>query len=301
MIEGLLDEIGAAVDPVHDLQRPAFAGVFGRTIAQPGPEGRGLLGVAEAEQRVDGERPVPDPGIAVVPVALAALLLGQPGGGRGDQGAGGRVGHQLERDRRAGDHLPPPSGVGGPVQPVAPEERGLVGQPLGLLGWHQPGRAPHGLQHHAADLACPQRPRPPHPVASALQRDVRVLDAGSLWCDAMHGQLQPVGLEHPAAVGELQLVCGTPVVEARLDLHREPHGAAYHPDVAHQPVPVGCPALGDGHEVVYLADPVGGHEPGDQDRGVGQVQLLGHVVVPVRPDLEEAAAVGIEQRCEHAG
>jgi len=186
------------------------------------------------------------------------------------------------------------------MQPVTPEARGLVGQPLGLLGCHHPGRTPHGLQHDAADVAFAQRPRPPHPVGIPLQRDSRVLDGGSRRCDAVHGQLQPIGLEHPAAVGELQLVRCAAVVEARLDLDGEPHGAAHHLDVAHEPVPVGRPALGHRHEVVYLADPVRGHEPGDQDRGIGQVQLLAHVVVPVGPDPEEPTTVGVEQRREHA-
>ena len=153
-----------AVDPVHDLQRPgAVAGLLGRR----GPAAicrtaAASSGVAQAEQRVDGERAVPDPGVAVVPVALAADLLGQPGGRRRDQRAGRRVGHQLERHRRAGHHLAPAAGVGRPVQPVAPEARGLVGERLRLLGRDQPlRRAAHRLQHDAADLALAQRPGPP--------------------------------------------------------------------------------------------------------------------------------------------
>src|SRR5262249_9156281 len=41
VVEGLLDQVGAAVDPVHDLQWPALPGVLGRAIAQPGPKRRG--------------------------------------------------------------------------------------------------------------------------------------------------------------------------------------------------------------------------------------------------------------------
>ena len=301
MIEGVLDQIGAAVDPVHDLQRPAFAGVLGGAVTQPHPERRGLLDVAQAQQRVDGERTVPNPGVAVVPVPLAALLLGQPGGRRGDQRAGRGVGHQLERHGRAGDHLPPPSLVGRPGQPRAPEPGGIVGQPLRLLRGHPPRLAAHPLQHHAAGLPLAQRPGPSHPVAVPLDRDARVLDRHPVRCDGIRRQGHAIGLEDAAVLVVLDLVRGAAVVEARLEFDGEPHRAPDHPDVPHQVMAVGYPAPGDRHEVVYLTDPVRGHEPGDQDRGVRQVQLLAHVVVPVGLDREIAPAVGVEQRGEHAG
>ena len=48
------------------------AAVLDQPVADPLAEGGGLADVAEAEQRVDRERGVPDPGVAVVPVPLAA-------------------------------------------------------------------------------------------------------------------------------------------------------------------------------------------------------------------------------------
>ena len=48
--------------------------------------------------------------------------------------------------------------------------------------------------------------------------------------------------------------------------------------------------LDDRHEVEYLADPVRRHEPRDQHRGIGEVQLLGHVTIAGRLDAEKAAA-----------
>ena len=78
VIEDLLGQVGGAVDPVHDLERAArVARMLGGAVAQPVDEPLRLVGEAEAEQRVDGERAVPDPGVPVVPVPLAALLLGQ--------------------------------------------------------------------------------------------------------------------------------------------------------------------------------------------------------------------------------
>jgi len=131
-------------------------------------------------------------------------------------------------------------------------------------------------------------------------RDPGVLHGGSLGQDAVQRQLHAVRGEDRPVLGDVQLVRLARVVEARLDLDREPHHAADHADVADQPVPVGCRAAGDRHEVVYLADAVRGHEPGDQDRGVRQVELLGHVVVAVRRDPVEATPFGIQQRCEYA-
>src|SRR3712207_8173599 len=55
----------------------------------------------QREQGVDRERRVPYPGVAVVPVALAADLLGQAGRRCRDEAAGGGVGQELERDRRS--------------------------------------------------------------------------------------------------------------------------------------------------------------------------------------------------------
>jgi hypothetical protein len=48
-------------------------------VPEPSAEGRGLIGVAEPEQRVHGEGGVAYPGEAVVPVALAAHLFGEGG------------------------------------------------------------------------------------------------------------------------------------------------------------------------------------------------------------------------------
>lgn len=39
---------------------------------------------------------------------------------------------------------------------------------------------------------------------------------------------------------------------------------------------------------MHLADPIGGHEPRDQDRGIRQVELPAHVIVPVRQGREHA-------------
>ena len=149
VLERLLLEVGGAVHPVHDVQRAAVAArPLGDPVPQPAAELRRLLGEPQPQQRVDGERGVAHPGVAVVPVTLAADLLGQAGGRRGHQPAGRGVGHQLQRDRRALQHLPPAPGVGGAAEPGAPERDGLVEQRPDLGQPDLPRRPGGGrLQH----------------------------------------------------------------------------------------------------------------------------------------------------------
>ena len=81
VVELVLVEVRRAVDPVHDLQRTLHvARALPDAGADPPDEGLRLLGEAQVEQRRDRERAVADPGVAVVPVALAPDLLGQARG-----------------------------------------------------------------------------------------------------------------------------------------------------------------------------------------------------------------------------
>ena len=190
VVEGLLVQVGGAVDPVHDLQRPGpLAGLLLDPVAQPAHERRGLLGEPESEQRMDREGGVPDPGVAVVPVALAADLLGQAGGGRGDQGAGRGVGHQLEGDGRAVDHLPPAAPVGRAGQPAPPEPGRLGEHGQQLLG----GQMPWWRRRRPT-------PAPPRPTCPAC----RVSVAAHVVAVPLAGPARPVQ-------GQLQCsACGTP-------------------------------------------------------------------------------------------
>ena len=82
-----LGEVVLAADPVHDLQRALARPSAGRA----GHERDEVLGLVRAGadvQRLERQAGVADPGVAVVPVALAADRLGQRGGRRGDDRAG---------------------------------------------------------------------------------------------------------------------------------------------------------------------------------------------------------------------
>ena len=98
VVAGRLGQVAAAVDAVHDLERP----VVGRLDV--GDELHELVGLpveVEPVQRVERERRVAHPGVAVVPVALAARRLRQRRREGRDRRTGRHVGEALDRERRA--------------------------------------------------------------------------------------------------------------------------------------------------------------------------------------------------------
>ena len=124
VIAGGLRQVAPAVDPVHDLQR---AGLGRLEVGDELHELVGLPVQVQEVQRLQGERGVAHPGVAVVPVALAAGRLGQRGGQRRHGGPGRHVGEALDGQCRALDRVAPAVvGHPRPSQPGAPEPRGGV-------------------------------------------------------------------------------------------------------------------------------------------------------------------------------
>src|SRR5215211_1828887 len=93
-----LGEVVLAADPVHDLER-ALAGPAARGARHEGDELLHLVRAGADVERLDREARVPDPGEAVVPVALAAHGLRQRGRGGRHDGPGRAVGEPLEHAR----------------------------------------------------------------------------------------------------------------------------------------------------------------------------------------------------------
>ncbi len=104
MVELALRELSATVDGIHDLE---VGRVAGDCAHEPVPPEPGLLDVPAGEERREGERGVPQPAVPVVPVALAAHVLGEARRRRGDDPSPQLVGEQPQHEERAGD------GVGG--------------------------------------------------------------------------------------------------------------------------------------------------------------------------------------------
>ena len=128
-VECQFEQPALAGDAVHDLQRRRVAG---SGAEQPDPPGTRLLeiaGVQEGEQRQGG---VSQPAVTVVPVALAADLLGQRRGRRRDDPAGRGIREALEDRQRRLHFLFPFAGVAAAARPVLPVLIGLVQRVLGV-------------------------------------------------------------------------------------------------------------------------------------------------------------------------
>ena len=104
-------------------------------MEEPGEEGAGLLRFAGGEEGGDADAGVAWPGVAVVPVAVAADPFRQGGRGGGDRRAGRRVGEELQR-HEAAHHG---------VAMVGDLDAGSPGAPAGLVAGQLGGG--HGRGH----------------------------------------------------------------------------------------------------------------------------------------------------------
>jgi hypothetical protein len=89
------------------------------------------------------------------------------------------------------------------------------------------------------------------------------------------------------------------VIEARRDLHDQRDLALDRADLTNE----GAAVVGiacDRHEVDQLHYAIGAEEPGEQHVRVGEVELLRLGRLGLGRDPEVAAAVCVEERCEHA-
>jgi len=73
-----------------------------------------------ADEGIDGEGGVADPGVAIVPVAFSADGLGKAEGGRGDDRPELGGGEEFEHEGRSVDGFPPAAAVSGVIDPIFP-------------------------------------------------------------------------------------------------------------------------------------------------------------------------------------
>ena len=98
--ELVLGDEALAADPVHDLQAlPEGKASGGRRWRRSRKNPVGLEAAPAGRERADREARVAHPRVAVVPVPDPADLLGQRGGGRGDDGARRCVVQRTQHDR----------------------------------------------------------------------------------------------------------------------------------------------------------------------------------------------------------
>ena len=151
-----LGQVATPVDAVHDLQR---AVVVGLEVADELHELVGLPVEVEPVQRLQRERRVAHPRVAVVPVALAARRLGQRRRRRRDGGAGRHVGEALDRQRRALDRLAPAVVGDRRARLSQPRQKRVVAvEPrLGVVAVGRRGQALRPRQRAVEPLALVQR------------------------------------------------------------------------------------------------------------------------------------------------
>src|SRR5215211_7606430 len=118
----------AAIYAVERLQEAVF--VLMATVSQPTHKVPRLVLEADVDQGVERQRRVPEPGVAVVPVALSPDLLRQTHRRGGDERARRIVDHELEDKGRSVDYLPPPPLIGAVCEPTPPVSHGAVQQLL---------------------------------------------------------------------------------------------------------------------------------------------------------------------------
>jgi len=119
--------------------------------------------------------------------------------------------------------------------------------------------------------------------------------------DQVHRHRRAAALEHHAVPVNVGLVGLPAVVEAGGDVERERHPAADAAHHAHDAVPgLGGRVAAHGHEVDDLADAGLGQVPGDEHRGVREVQLLAREDVHCGPYPAMAAPAVVQQSPEQA-
>ena len=202
-----------AADPVHDLERAVLDPPAGGARHER-DEVLGLVGARADVQRLEREARVPDPRVAVVPVALAADVLGQRRGGRGDDRARGPVRQALQHPRAEPHEVA--------VRALVDVVLGLPRAPgLGRVG--DPRRRPVGRRRLASAT--------PRPAPSAARS--RALALGERECrahrrvrdrrpgrDARDGDLTGPAERAAAVVGPPEQRAHEPVLGPRGQLHR---------------------------------------------------------------------------------
>ena len=110
------------------------------------------------------------------------------------------------------------------------------------------------------------------------------------------------GGESSAMLLHLQVVCLPSVIESRRALEVKFHVASDRADHSHDAMPVRhLFRFLYRHEIFDLSDAGLGHEPRDEDRGVGQIELAHHSAAIFWRNLEVAAFLVVKQGGKDAG
>ncbi len=287
-----LGQAPLAVGPVHDLE---LVGIARAGAHHEIAEALGDLAMADLVERLQGERRVPHPAVAVVPVRAAAHDLGQGGRGSRHDGAGRSAAEPLEHHRRPHQEIAPGALRPGRLRPPPPPPRRLL-QPrrhlghVGGAGVEQVGglrdgghgRRPSGGHRRATDHAAA--------LAVDAQIAIRVEHQGVV---APHRARAPVVQPQPGARAA--------VVEARLDDDVDLRRALDPLDAAQElGAGVGASAAAHGEGIDHPHRAVRGRQGRLEDHRARPVAAFGSRDRGRRANREVPAALGVEQAREGA-
>ena len=256
-------------------------------------------------QRLQGERRVADPRVAVVPVALAAGRLGQRRRERRDRGAGRHVRQPLDRERGALDRLAKAMiRDARAIDPGAPEPRRRLEARGRLVDVGRGGELLGPRQRAERTLAFVELVARAHTAALDAQQQVgrqpdRLAGAGRVGVVAVVADQCP--LRWDAAVVEHGLADEVDV-DAAPDAFDGAHEQVLRVVVERRARMRGDRVVdepGAHRQRVAHDDPAGRHVPGgDQHVGPGLVRAVRGRVGAERPE-PEIAGLAVEQRAEH--
>ena len=292
VVEGVFLQRRIGADAVNDAYIPA---VDLALFQQPVDVTVGAVNVAQAVEDVHGEGGVAQPRETVVPVAGAADGLRQAGGGRGDDGPGARVHHQVQDEEGAHYLVSPESGIAHSLHQPFPEAR-CLGQLAGGTAPLQAGKPPIAVDQNeggALSLGQGEGER----LALAVERKG---DAG----EKGHGLASAVNLNRPAAGVAAQGTetgDGAGVVVPRAEVAAQFDLAGVAGDdavnlvgrVRRRGIRVAVVIAGQGHEVGDGDLAAGAGEGSLQNVGVGEVLLARLEAGGGRADAEVAANAGV--------
>jgi hypothetical protein len=230
---------------------------------EPIEELHALAGVAEADEGGGGEAGVPGPAESVVPIADAADLLGEAGGGRGGDRAGGAEAEALEGQGAAFDEVRLEGGEAERGRPEAPVPLGL-GAAVGFGEEGGPETA-GAVAEFEGDGAGVEIHLGGGAVVASVGLDLPV-DAGGVEDDGVRGSH-----DFQAAVADVEACVHAPEVQSRREREVGPPRAREDADQ----VGAAGPLVGAAAGAVEVVS--GGHrrESRLEDHRVAEVGLAG--------------------------
>ena len=239
-------QLPASIERIDRLQLSRVLRL-GAPRVHPAHESLGLFGETESQQRVDGERGIPHPDVAIVPVAVPAYAGGKPERRRRQDTSGATRLQQLEHERGAIDLLLPSPVVVRPADPRAPEVHRPLELPRHVRAIQDERRDAIGklLEDDGDALTSGESEFRDDVVAVFPQRNLR---------DDAQPQRVVFGRKHRLVTAHLRRVWQHTIAESRRaaksHLERPTHGF----DSANDPARRG--AAGNGHEVRDLTHSV---------------------------------------------